>query len=164
LAKALPVDMHVGSRMRQRRSLLGMSQTKLGTAVGLTFQQIQKYERGSNRIGSSRLYEFSKVLDVPVSYFFDEMPSNVLSGRPVSGRGHKGFGEAGTPFEQDKDPLIKRETLELVRAYYKIREGRVRKRIFEMVKAVGAASHAELLGLAGIGLQRRRRGRTTGVT
>jgi transcriptional regulator with XRE-family HTH domain len=132
--------------MRQRRSLLGMSQTAVGTAVGLTFQQIQKYERGSNRVGSSRLFEFAKVLDVPVSYFFDEMPANALSGRPMSGRGRKGFGEAGTPFERDKDPLIKRETLELVRAYYKIRESRVRKRIFEMVKAVGAASHAEALG------------------
>jgi transcriptional regulator with XRE-family HTH domain len=130
--------------MRQRRTLLAMSQTTVGTAVGLTFQQIQKYERGSNRIGSSRLYEFAKVLDVPVSYFFDEMPSNALSGRPM-GRGRKGFGEPGSPFEQDKDPLIKRETLELVRAYYKIREGRVRKRIFEVVKAVGAASHAEVL-------------------
>ena len=84
------------------------------------------------------------MLDVPVSYFFDEMPSNALAGRPMSGR--KGFGEAGTPFEQEKDPLIKRETLELVRAYYKIREGRVRKRIFEMVKAMGAVSYAEALG------------------
>jgi transcriptional regulator with XRE-family HTH domain len=132
--------------MRQRRTLLGMSQTKLGDAVGLTFQQIQKYERGSNRIGSSRLFEFSKVLDVPVSHFFEDMPSNALSGRPMSGRGRKGFGEAATPFDQDKDPLIKRETLELVRAYYKIRETRVRKRIFDVVKAVGAASHAEVLG------------------
>jgi transcriptional regulator with XRE-family HTH domain len=131
MARSHPVDVHVGARMRQRRTLLGMSQEKLGTAVGLTFQQIQKYERGSNRIGSSRLFEFAKVLDVPVSYFFDEMPSNALSGRPI---------------EQEKDPLIKRETLELVRAYYKIREARVRKRIFEMVKAVGAASHAEVLG------------------
>jgi len=140
------VDVHVGARMRQRRTLLGMSQTKLGDAVGLTFQQIQKYERGSNRIGSSRLYEFAKVLDVPVSYFFEEMPANALVGRPMSGRGRKGgFGEAGTPFEQEKDPLIKRETLQLVQAYYKIREARVRKRIFEMVKAVGVASHAELL-------------------
>src|SRR5476649_1631622 len=146
MSRSHPADVHVGARMRQRRSLLGMSQTNLGTAVGLTFQQIQKYERGSNRIGSSRLFEFSKVLDVPVSYFFDEMPANALSGRPMSGRGKKGFGEASTPFEQEKDPLIKRETLELVRAYYKIRETRVRKRIFEMVKAVGAASHAEVLG------------------
>ena len=145
MSKSHAVDIHVGARMRQRRTLLGMSQTKLGDAVGLTFQQIQKYERGSNRVSSSRLFEFAKVLDVPVAYFFDEMPSNALSGRPMSGRGRKGFGEAGTPFEQDKDPLIKRETLELVRAYYKIREARVRKRIFEMVKAVGAASHAEVI-------------------
>ncbi len=146
MAKSHNVDVHVGLRMRQRRSLLGMSQTAVGDAVGLTFQQIQKYERGSNRIGSSRLFEFAKVLDVPVSYFFDEMPANALAGRPMSGRGRKGFGEAGTPFEQEKDPLIKRETLELVRAYYKIREDRVRKRIFEMVKAGGVASHAEMMG------------------
>ena len=146
MAKSHPVDRYVGARTRQRRTLLGMSQGTLGTAVGLTFQQIQKYETGANRIGSSRLYEFAKVLDVPVSYFFDEMPSNALSGRPMSGRGRKGSAEAGTPFEQEKDPLIKRETLELVRAYYKIREGRVRKRIFETVKAVGAASHAEAIG------------------
>jgi transcriptional regulator with XRE-family HTH domain len=140
------VDVHVGTRLRQRRTLLAMSQSNLGEAVGLTFQQVQKYERGANRMGASRLYEFAKVLDVPVSYFFDEMPSNALSGRPMSGRGRKGYGEAGTPFEQEKDPLIKRETLELVRAYYKIREGSVRKRIFGMVKAVGAASHAKVLG------------------
>jgi transcriptional regulator with XRE-family HTH domain len=146
MARSHPVDVHVGARMRQRRALLGMSQTNLGSAVGLTFQQIQKYERGSNRIGASRLFEFSKVLDVPVSLFFEEMPSNALAGRPMSGRGKKDLGEAATPFEHEKDPLAKRETLELVRAYYKIREPRVRKRIFEMVKAVGAASHAEVLG------------------
>jgi len=146
MSKSHPVDIHVGRRVRQRRSLLGMSQTALGKAVALTFQQIQKYERGSNRISSSRLFEFGKVLDVPIAYFFEDMPSNALAGRPMSGRGRKNFGEAATPFEQEKDPLIKRETLELVRAYYKIRESRVRMRIFEMVKAVGAASHAELLG------------------
>src|SRR4030081_2188422 len=95
MARSHPVDVHVGARMRQRRTLLGMSQEKLGTAVGLPFQQIQKYERGSNRISSSRLFEFAKVLDVPVSYFFDEMPSNALSGRPMSGRGRKGGGGGG---------------------------------------------------------------------
>ena len=142
---AHPIDAHVGARVRQRRTVLGMNQFKLGHAVNLSFQQIQKYERGSNRISSSRLFEFAKVLRVPVSYFFDEMPANALAGRPMSGRGRKTLGEAGTPFERDKDPLIKRETLELVRAYYKIREARVRKRVFEMVKAVGAASHAEVL-------------------
>ena len=142
MAKSHPVDAHVGTRMRQRRTLLGMSQTRLGDAVGRTFQQVQKYERGANRVGSSRLYEFAKALDVPVSYFFDEMPGNVLAGRPMAARVKKGggFGEAGTPFAVEKDPLIKRETLQLVRAYYKIREPSVRKRIYELVKTMGAAS------------------------
>ena len=122
-----------------------MSQSQLSEFVGLTFQQIQKYERGANRVSSSRLYEFAKALAVPVSYFFDEMPSNALSGRPMSGRGRKGFGEVGTPFEQEKDPLIKRETLELARAYNKIEGKRVRHSIFATVKALGKSGHAKLL-------------------
>jgi transcriptional regulator with XRE-family HTH domain len=122
-----------------------MSQTAVGAAVGLTFQQIQKYERGSNRIGSSRLFEFSKALDVPVSYFFEEMPANALSGRRALASSRKGAGEVGTPFEVEKDPLAQRETRELMQAYYTIREDKLRKRIFEMVKAIGAASHAEAL-------------------
>lgn len=141
MAKFHYIDVHVGARMRQRRTLLGMSQTSLGQAVGLTFQQVQKYERGSNRMGSSRLYEFGKALGVPVSYFFDGMPSNV-----VSAHARNGLREERTPFEEDKDPMVKRETLQLVRAYYKIHQGRVRKRIFEMVKAVGAANNARVLG------------------
>ena len=72
-----PVDVHIGNRVRQRRTMLGLSQGKLGEAVGLTFQQIQKYEKGSNRMGSSRLYDLSYVLDVPISYFFEEMPNEV---------------------------------------------------------------------------------------
>jgi len=122
-----------------------MTQAKVAEALGLTSQQVQKYESGFNRIGSSRLYELAKVLDVPVAYFFDDMPFNALSGRPVSGNGGDGFREAGTPFEHEKDPLVKRETLELVRAYYKIRERSVRNCIFDMIKSVGAASHARLL-------------------
>lgn len=137
------VDVHVGMRMRQRRSLLGMSQTALADAVGLTFQQIQKYERGSNRMGSSRLFEFAKVLDVPVTYFFDEMPSTLV-GRPMSGRAYgDGSREAPMADSEEKDPLIKRETLQLVRAYYKIRAQTVRKGIFEFVKAMGASSSAK---------------------
>ena len=104
-----PVDIHVGARLRQRRTIVGLSQTKLSESVGLTFQQIQKYERGTNRISSSRLYEFAKVLAVPVSYFFDEMPSKALSGRPLPAHGRKGFGEAGSPFKQEKDPPSKRK-------------------------------------------------------
>lgn len=145
MGKPHPVDVHVGARVRQRRTLLGMSQEKLGAAVDLTFQQIQKYERGTNRIGCSRLYEFSKVLDVPVDYFFEEMPANVLVGRG-GGRGRRGLSENSAHFQGEKDPLVKRETLELVRAYYKIVEPRVRKRLFEMVKAVGAASLGGALG------------------
>jgi transcriptional regulator with XRE-family HTH domain len=140
-----PVDIHVGIRMRQRRSLVGMSRSRFSEFVGLTIQQIYKYERGTNRISSSRLYEFAKVLDVSVSYFFDKMPSNALSGRPMSGRGRNGFGEASTPFEKEKDPLIKRETLELVRAYDEIDEERVRLSIFATVKALGESGRAKLL-------------------
>lgn len=121
-----------------------MSQTQVGTAVELTFQQIQKYERGANRISSSRLYEFARVLDVPVSYFFDEMPTNALVNRPRTGRGGKTGEPAVKLGKADGDPLVRRETLEFVRSYYKIRQGSVRKRIFEMVKAV-AAGHAEVL-------------------
>ena len=133
------VDVHVGTRLRQRRTLLGMSQTKLGGSVDLTFQQIQKYERGSNRMGSSRLFEFAKVLDVPVSYFFDEMPAKAQAAKPAPGRGRNGFSEAATPFAAEKDPLIKRETLELVRAYYKIRAPGVRGGVAKMIKALAAA-------------------------
>src|SRR3954464_4710551 len=74
--KPNPVDVHVGSRVRLRRTLLGMSQEKLGEAIGLTFQQVQKYERGANRLGASRLFDLRRVLDVPVSFFFDDMPAD----------------------------------------------------------------------------------------
>ena len=124
-----PVDIHVGSRVRLRRTLLGMSQKKLGNALGLTFQQIQKYERGANRIGSSRLFLLSRILDVPVSFFFDDMAPEVASGQPD-------FAEAAQA-NFDQDDLAKRETLELVRAYYKITDAGVRKRLFDLVKAVG---------------------------
>ncbi|MEE8203644.1 MAG: helix-turn-helix transcriptional regulator [Alphaproteobacteria bacterium] len=127
-----PIDIHVGSRVRLRRTLLGMSQEKLGEALGLTFQQVQKYERGVNRIGSSRLYHLSQILDVPVSFFFDDMP-------PLETGGAPGFREGkAEPFE--KDPLVKRETLELVRAYYRITDPSARKRVFELTKAVANLS------------------------
>ena len=74
-----PIDIHVGKRVRLRRTLLGMSQEKLGKAINLTFQQVQKYERGTNRIGSSRLYQLSQVLETPVSYFFDELPIEITA-------------------------------------------------------------------------------------
>ncbi len=123
-----PVDVHVGSRVRLRRTLLGMSQEKLGKAVSLTFQQIQKYERGANRIGSSRLYQLANILDVPVSFFFDGVEERLArEGNGVL----KGEQEA-----YESDQLSRRETLELVRAYYRISDPAVRKKIFDLVKAV----------------------------
>jgi transcriptional regulator with XRE-family HTH domain len=126
-----PIDIHVGSRVRLRRTLLGLSQEKLGEAVGLTFQQIQKYERGANRIGSSRLHDLAHVLDVPVSFFFEDMSDQVKD---------RGAVAAGTAEDEqavvERNPLNRRETLELVRAYYRISSPRVRKRVFELVKAV----------------------------
>lgn len=113
-----PVDVHVGRRIRLRRTLLGMSQEKLGTAVELTFQQIQKYESGANRVSSSRLFQFSKVLNVPVSFFFDDM-SPKITGEAT------GLREETVPF--DDDILSKRESLNLVRHYYRLPNDRIRK-------------------------------------
>jgi len=128
-----PVDVHVGSRVRLRRTLLGLSQEKLGEAIGLTFQQVQKYERGANRIGASRLYQLSRVLDVPVGYFFEEMAAEVAEPE-AAGLAAPGLAEEAEPYEPD--PLAKRETLELVRAYYRITDPMVRKRLFELTKAL----------------------------
>ena len=112
-----------------------MTQTNLSDALGMSFQQVQKYERGTNRISASRLFDLSRVLDVPINFFFDEMPARVASKSPAQVRG---LSEPRETFEPDI--AAKRETLELVRAYYKITNPQVRKRLFEMVKALGAAS------------------------
>ncbi len=129
-----PVDVHVGSRLRVRRTLLGMTQTKLGDQLGVSFQQMQKYEKGTNRISSSRLYDLARVLDVPIEFFFDEMHSAVEASSPAA-KGHRGAAE---PPSHEPNPMHKRETLELVRAYYKIENTDVRQRLFEFTKALGA--------------------------
>ena len=132
-----PIDVHVGSRVRLRRTLLGMSQEKLGEALGLTFQQVQKYERGVNRIGASRLFDLSRVLDVPIGFFFDDMPPE-MGGAARSRFGLSGgFAEAQDGF--DDDTLHRRETLELVRAYYRITDPSVRKRVFDLIKSLTPA-------------------------
>ncbi len=116
-----------------RRTLLGMSQEKLGEAIGLTFQQVQKYERGANRVGASRLYDLSRVLDVPVSFFFEDLP----------GAAGIEAGAAAQPTEKaEHDPMLKRETLELVRAYYRIPDSHVRRRLFELAKALAKTAEA----------------------
>ncbi|HVH77019.1 MAG TPA: helix-turn-helix transcriptional regulator [Stellaceae bacterium] len=129
--KPNPIDVHVGSRVRLRRNMLGLSQEKLGEAIGLTFQQVQKYERGANRIGASRLHDLSRVLDVPVSFFFDDMDPVRAPAIPA------GFAEPpGEAF--DADPLHKRETVDLVTAYYRIGDPLVRRRLFDLAKALAA--------------------------
>ncbi len=135
--KPNPIDVHVGGRVRLRRTLLGMSQEKLGEAIGLTFQQVQKYERGANRIGASRLFDLSRVLDVPVSFFFDDMSDDTSQQSP---RMMMAGPIEETPASMEADPMTKRETLELVRAYYRITDPQVRKRVFELAKALANAN------------------------
>ena len=126
-----PMDIHVGSRVRLRRMLLGMSQEKLGDNLGLTFQQVQKYEKGINRIGASRLFDLSKTLGVPISYFYEDAPV-------------AGPGLAGDPCEYGEktvessvfDFLSTREGLELNKAFVKITNARVRRTIVELVRSL----------------------------
>ncbi|MDY0872822.1 helix-turn-helix domain-containing protein [Dongia rigui] len=126
-----PIDIHVGQRIRQRRTLLGLSQTDLGEAIGLTFQQVQKYERGANRVSSSRLFDLARVLDVPLSWFFEEIPGDVKSKSPAQVMQAPELKQ----IEPEPDEMFRRETLELVRAYYKI-DAATRKQLRELVKAV----------------------------
>ena len=135
--KPNPIDVHVGSRVRLRRTLLGMSQEKLGDAIGLTFQQVQKYERGANRVGASRLFELSRVLDVPVSFFFDELDPETAEAVPSVTAGAAPLSPSGGP-----DPMMRRETLELVRAYYRIPDQQLRRRLFDLTKAIANACAA----------------------
>ena len=128
--RSKPIDAHVGMRLRQRRTMLGLSQTTLGKALGVTFQQIQKNERGINRIGSSRLYDLSRVLDVPIQYFFDEMSAEMAATatrETASARRH----------DWEPDPMFRRETLELVRAYYRIKSPSVRRQVYTLAKTLG---------------------------
>lgn len=125
--KGHPIDIHVGHRVRLRRTLLGWSQEKLAQALGLTFQQVQKYERGANRIGASRLFDLSRVLDVPVSFFFDDMPGEASA---------QARGAAEAPSDYDADPMARRETRGLVDAYWEISEPDLRRRVFELTKAL----------------------------
>ncbi len=135
---ANPVDIHVGGRLRLRRTLLGLSQEKLGESVGLTFQQIQKYERGANRIGASRLFQFARVLQVPIGFFFEDLPPELST---PAGQYAAGLAEQEQEFLTD-DPLQKRETLELVRAYYRISDPAVRKQLFELAKSLSRSAGA----------------------
>lgn len=129
--KPNPIDAHVGTRVRLRRMLLGMSQEKLGEHLGLTFQQVQKYEKGVNRIGASRLFDLARVLGVPVQFFYDEAPAD-----PGEAALAPGFGERPTE-SYVVEFLSTREGLELNKAFVKIADARVRRSIVELVRTLG---------------------------
>jgi transcriptional regulator with XRE-family HTH domain len=125
-----PIDKHVGSRVRMRRMMLGMSQEKLGDALGLTFQQVQKYEKGTNRIGASRLQQISQILQVPVAFFFEGAP-NIPSG-PA---GRDGLHEAPSP-AYVSDFLATSDGLALTKAFTRISDSKLRRRIVDLVEQI----------------------------
>jgi transcriptional regulator with XRE-family HTH domain len=129
------VDLHVGRRLKLRRVILGLSQERLGELLGLTFQQIQKYERGANRLGASRLYEAARALRVDIGFFFEELVDGAevetegLAETAVEARGATPCGPRGG----------RRDTLELVRAFERIEDPELRRRVLDIAEAVAAA-------------------------
>ncbi len=129
-----PIDIHVGGRVRLRRMLLGMSQEKLGEHLGLTFQQIQKYEKGVNRIGASRLFELSRVLKVPIQFFYDQAPQ-------LDDKSSKAEGFAEPPEESYVvEFLSTREGLELNKAFVQISNPQIRRSIIELVRSLSESN------------------------
>lgn len=128
-----PVDVHVGQRLRQRRVMLGLSQTTLGDKIGVSFQQLQKFEKGVNRMGSSRLFQVATALDVPVSYFFEGLDDQNVSNENEPG----GASEAGS-----SKPPLKRETLQLVRSYYQIRNPDIRSNLMTLIRSLAPKEDA----------------------
>ena len=126
--------MHVGKRVRLRWTLLVMCQEQLGCELNISFQQVQKYERGANRVSASRLCDISQILDVSINYFFDDMSEATM--RASLRRVSRGIDSVELSEEQVRDPMARRETLELVRTYYSIRTPLVRKRVADMVKSI----------------------------
>ena len=130
LVRPTAVDRHVGGRVKQRRTMVGMSQQSLAGKLGITFQQLQKNERGINRIACSRLVDLSRALDVPIQFFFDGMPADIAAAVPGSASSTSDDGRA--------DILLRTETLRLVRAYYQIKDPRVRKQVYGLAKTLAA--------------------------
>ena len=128
-----PVDLHVGGRVRMRRKMLGVSQERLADALGLTFQQVQKYERGANRVSASKLYEIARFLSAPISYFFEGLSD------PTSGEA-PGHDDASEQFVHDF--LMTSEGLELAAAFPKIRRSRLRRRVLDLVRALSEDEEA----------------------
>ena len=129
-----PVDKYVGSRVRMRRIMLGMSQEKLGEALGLTFQQIQKYEKGTNRVGASRIQQISEILQVPVSFLFEGGPSTTA--------GPEGGGEGTSP-TYVSDFLATSEGLALTRAFTRITDAKLRRSIVDLVEKIADQAQSD---------------------
>ncbi|MGE4351693.1 MAG: helix-turn-helix domain-containing protein [Bdellovibrionales bacterium] len=138
-----PVDVHVGARLRLRRNLLGMSQEQLGKACGLTFQQIQKYERGTNRMGSSRLFQFAKLLGVSISYFFDDVRTERANAHQNLGFADQDQAEIDGNNQAGGELLHRRETLELIRAYYRIHDSKTRRKVYELIKSMAESDSGD---------------------
>lgn len=131
-----PIDVHVGKRLRLRRTLLGMSQEQLANAIGVTFQQVQKYERGSNRVSASRLYDVARVLGVNIAFFFEDINATTTAGRPTQNLPEQA-GLSDTPMPPyEQDELSRNETLELVRAYWKLPNSDMRKNVLELLRSM----------------------------
>lgn len=129
--RATSLDSLLGAQLRQRRSILGMSQEKLAEQIGITFQQIQKYENGANRISASRLFELSKALNVPVGLFFENMEYN----QPAADFAALGENDQA-PIEGMDDIMTRKETLELIRVYYSIDDPKLRKDLFKLLRGM----------------------------
>ena len=135
---ANPIDVHVGGRLRQRRTLLGLSQEKIAEATGITFQQIQKYERGTNRMSASRLFQLSKVLDVSISYFFEKFNENIDIGLDQEVANSSGFAESPQSVLKNESVMEDKETIELVRTYYAIDDEKLRKDVLNIMKTMAS--------------------------
>ncbi len=128
-----PIDIHVGARLKMRRMIAGMSQEKLGESLGLTFQQVQKYEKGSNRIGASRLWEIARILDAPITYFYEGLPVPLATDQ---------IRDPSDGMKEDKaasfvvDFLSTSEGLHLNKSFMRIRDPRVRRKIVELVRSL----------------------------
>ena len=127
-----PIDVHVGNRVRMRRMLIGMSQERLGKELGLTFQQIQKYEKGTNRISASRLYRMAQILGVPVQYFFEDLPASIAS------EAEQGMAEARN-HTMIMDFLGSSEGLQLNRHFAAIKDASVRRAVVDLVRSLARA-------------------------
>lgn len=138
-----PIDVHVGNRIRLRRTLLGLSQEKLASLLGLTFQQVQKYERGMNRVGASRLWDIGKVLEVPINFFYEDMDKSVASQSPrmFSLPDSQPAFLAEEDEVYDSDPMQRQETIELVKAYYKIPNRKAAKHMFDLIIAMSKTTY-----------------------